>query len=166
MARKKRSTDPPSGPFGLSVDEGHAGNAWPLAWLSTHASAQGKRLGLIAAPARVRDPYMSCGAHPDIVERVWEQLGRALPRDGRCLIFGTPALVHAEFGVLLAVCLGTAYVVRLPPDAAPPPRRCVVMQGSDGGRLDLESEFGAGWMFGDFSPGEVDALKACYGESR
>jgi hypothetical protein len=25
------------------------------------------------------DPYIRCGSHPDVVERVWDQLGHGLP---------------------------------------------------------------------------------------
>src|ERR1700690_27423 len=86
-------------------------NAQVLSYLQN----RGKSSELIAAPESVRDPYMGQGSHPDIVERVWNKLGAALPTDCRRLVYGTPALVQPESGILLAFCLGTEYCMRLTP---------------------------------------------------
>src|SRR3990172_6173468 len=34
------------------------------------------------------------GAHPDVVERLWDSLNGSLPADARWLVFDGPALVH------------------------------------------------------------------------
>lgn len=67
----------------------------------------------IAAPDSVQDAYMGQGSHPDIVQRVWDELGSVLPKKCRCLVYGTPALVHDRTGVVIAICNGTQYNLRL-----------------------------------------------------
>ena len=52
----------------------------------------------VASPDTVGDPYYGQGSHPDVVERVWDQLGASLPTDCRCLVYGTPALVDPASG--------------------------------------------------------------------
>jgi hypothetical protein len=69
----------------------------------------------LAAPDSVADAYAGQGSHPDVVERLWDGLAAGLPMDCRCLVAGTPALVHPGSGVVLAFTLGTAYYVRRPP---------------------------------------------------
>jgi hypothetical protein len=107
MAKKQQPAKSTGEPFSLFVNEHHPANVKVLAYLLSQASRQGKRLGQIAPPASVKDPHMNCGSHPDIVEYVWGPLGSALAQDGRALIFGTPTLIHANSGVILAVCFGT-----------------------------------------------------------
>lgn len=48
------------------------------------------------------DYYWDSGAHPDVVQRLWNQLGKGSPAESRALLFGTPALVHPESGIVLA----------------------------------------------------------------
>ena len=43
-----------------------------------------------AAHDAVFNPCERCNCHPDIVERIWDQIGTALPADCRCLIHGIP----------------------------------------------------------------------------
>lgn len=69
---------------------------------------------VFAPPDSVRDPYYQCGAHPDIVERVWDVIGRTLPRDCRGLVVGRPALVHPVTGIVFGLAVGTQYCLRLP----------------------------------------------------
>jgi hypothetical protein len=57
--------------------------------------------------------YWESGSHPDVVERVWNQLGNALPLESRRVVCGTPALVHPTSKVVIAVSIGTAYALRL-----------------------------------------------------
>ena len=55
------------------------------------------------------DPYMYSGAHTDIVERLWDQIGLSLPEDCRCRVGRSPALAHPRTGLILTVAMGTQY---------------------------------------------------------
>ena len=106
---------------------------------------------LFAAQDSVSNSYMNQGSHPDIVERVWDQIGSALPMDCRCLVCGTPALVQPVSGILLAFCLGTAYCLRLSSELLEE----AIKRGaktstkwSNGNVLDATQTFGSDWIFG------------------
>jgi hypothetical protein len=97
------------------------------------------------------DIYYKAGCHPDIVERLWDQIGPALPADCRCLVYGTPALAHPNSGVILATGMGTAYSLRL----NAPFLQAAIAAGartsrtwSTGETIELETQFGADWIFG------------------
>lgn len=113
---------------------------------------------LLASPDSVADAYMGQGSHPDIVQRVWDELGAGLPMDCRCLIYGTPALVHPRSGVVLAFCNGTQYNLRLTPDdfrdaiAKGAPTRTRWSSGED---MESVTELGDDWIFGAWSKDEI-----------
>lgn len=117
----------------------------------------------VVAPDVVRDPYAGCGSHPDIVERVWEQLGRELPPTSRRILCGCPVLVHPDTGMVLAVCYGTQYCLRVPED-----RRAAAMlagcttshRWSTGEVTDLGEEFGPDWLFGCWAREEAEWCSA------
>jgi len=120
----------------------------------------------VRSPGDPKRDYWALGAHPDIVERVWDQIGRALPQNCRLVVLGTPALVHPPSGTLLAVALGTSYAVRLPSSV-----RVSSMRGakteilwSNGTRLKLQHEFGEDWVVGSWSPAEETWCAAKYAE--
>jgi hypothetical protein len=48
------------------------------------------------------------GVHPEITERVW-QLGAAMPCECRTLVYGSPALLHPQTGVIFVYGGGTCY---------------------------------------------------------
>jgi hypothetical protein len=106
------------------------------------------------------------GTHPDVVERLWDVLDAALPERGRCLIYGGPALVQPDSGVVLAVGIGTEYAVRL----LPADRASAVEAGAEvihafrtsGGTLDLGATFGPDWVFGRFDDREPEWLAAVW----
>ena len=82
--------------------------------LCRHFSA-GKRGPAVAAPADVVDPYYTLGTHPDLVARLWDELGGALPVDCRSVFYGTPALIRSDTGTVFAYARGTHnYALRLP----------------------------------------------------
>jgi len=98
------------------------------------------------------------GTHPDVVERLWQQLSAALAEDDAFLVGDGPALVEPHSGIVLALALGTQYALRLT-DAG---RRAAVAAGAEtihmfatsGGTLDLDASFGPGWVFGSWDERE------------
>ncbi len=108
---------------------------------------------------------MGQGSHPDIVERVWNILGAALPRDSRCLVYGTPALVQPSGGILLAFCLGTQYCLRLNPADMEQAIRLgaqTVMKWSSNKIMDARETLGPDWIFGHWLAEEVGWITATY----
>ncbi|TMB57906.1 MAG: hypothetical protein E6J47_01320 [Chloroflexi bacterium] len=107
------------------------------------------------------------GTHPLVVARLWDVLNVALPTDGRCLIYGSPALVEPGSGVVLAAAIGTQYVLRL----RPAERELALAAGArvthtfrtSGGRLDLAATLGSDWTFGTDDPREPEWLAAMAG---
>lgn len=103
------------------------------------------------------------GAHPDIVQHLWERLNAALPADCRFLVANTAALVDPESGRVIAVALGTQYAIRLigaglaaARDAGFEARHEFATVGRT---LDLEATFGPGWVFGRYDDREGEWLR-------
>jgi hypothetical protein len=105
----------------------------------------------IALPDQVERPYESLGTHPDLVTRLWDELGKGLPEDCRAVFFGTPALIHPVSGIVFAFAGGTqTYAFRLPQpdrDNALEAGASRVMRYPAGGSLDLKN-IGEEWVFG------------------
>ncbi len=121
--------------------------------------------GMIAAADSARDPYMSQGSHPDIVERVWDKLGKALPTDCRCLVYGTPALVHSVSGIILAFCFGTQYCLRLTSSLMDEALKLGLKTSTRwaGGRTtDTTQDFGSDWVFGSWKNEELQWCREVY----
>jgi hypothetical protein len=138
----------------LFVDEKLPTNGGVLGYLRRRNE---RGLPLCAAPDEVGyDPYLSLGSHPDVVERVWKELGAGLPDEARCVVLGTPGL--AASGLVLAVALGTSYALRLPDDEVAGALESGSVQrhryGRFGPTLDVEKTFGPSWVFGTFDERE------------
>ena len=119
----------------------------------------------ITAPDEHEDPYFAAGAHPDIVERIWNDLNDSLPADCRAIVYGTPALVHPFAGVVLALAYGTAYAIRIPDDSIDDAIALgcrTEREWTSGGKTDIEDEFGRGWLFGAWLDKEVQWLGRVY----
>lgn len=108
-------------------------------------------------PDAFPNAYLGLGCHPDIVERIWDQLGRALPVDCRYVVWKTPALVHPGSGLILALGMGTQYALRL--SAAD--HAAAVRAGlrasttwAGGKTTDLPATLGPDWLFGGWARGE------------
>jgi hypothetical protein len=119
---------------------------------------------VVAAPADV--DRWRLGAHPDIVERLWDILAAALPEPSAHLVAGGAALVHPRSGLILAVALGTQYAVRLTGTglaeavaAGYPTHHEFALVGRT---LDLERTFGPGWVFGRHDMREPEWLAESY----
>ena len=70
------------------------------------------------------------------MERVWDQLGAALP-ECRALLGGHPVLAHAGSDVVFAFALGTAYAVWIPPPLRAGVTHDTVHRWGDGATTDL-----------------------------
>lgn len=148
----------------MFVDEAVPANAGVLRY---RRASRGES-PIIAAPDSVLAPYERLGSHPDIVERLWDALGAALPRDCRCIVLGTPALVHPETGIVLAVALGTQYGLRLAPDALGDARQAgakTITRWSDGAGFDIAAAFGPDWILGGWLPQEAAWCRRAYDAS-
>ena len=112
---------------------------------------------MIAAPNSVADPYQGQGSHPDIVQRVWDELGADLPVECRCLVYGTPVLVQNRTGVIFAIANGTQYNIRLTAvdlqEASAKGARTRT-RWSDGTEMSSTSELVEDWIFGGWSKDE------------
>lgn len=114
---------------------------------------------------RPRDPYMSQGCHPDIVERVWDDLGQKLPRDCRAQAKGKPVLAHPDSDRIFAACHGTAYALWLTPDDFVNASRAgasTLMRWSAGSTTDLVERAGSGWIWGRWFEDEPRWIRHAY----
>jgi hypothetical protein len=114
---------------------------------------------------RPRDPYMEQGCHPDIVVRVWDELGAALPRDCRAQANGIPVLAHPDSDRIFAAARGTAYALWLTPEdfaAAAEAGAATVMTWSGGSTTDLAQRAGPGWIWGRWYQPEPQWVHAAY----
>ena len=119
------------------------------------------------APADVDRRHL--GAHPGVVDRLWDELNAALPADARWLVFDGPALVHPATEAILGAVIGTQYALRLLPDDL----ALALAAGSEtmhsfstvGTTLDLPSSFGPDWVFGRLDEREAGWLRATYDAS-
>lgn len=123
-------------------------------------------------PASVKDPYYTLGTHPEIVERLWDELGSTLPVRCRWILFGRPVLVHPSTGVVFGYAGGTlTYALRLPP----PEREAAVKAGVGtvheypaypelnvaASGLDV-ADFGPEWVLGDWLADEPQWCLAAF----
>lgn len=111
------------------------------------------------------EAYYESGCHPDIVERLWRQIGLALPLDCRSLVYGTPALTHPVSGVVLAIGMGTQYGLRLTRTF----RTLAIVRGAKlsiawtgGGSTDIARELGNDWVFGAWLASEPDWCRQAF----
>jgi hypothetical protein len=106
---------------------------------------------LLSPPDSGSFSYWNRGCHPDIVERIWQQLAAPLGSESRCLIYGTPSLICPATGLILAVGYGTAYCVRVPikcQTEAVAAGAKISQQWSGGSTTNIQDEFGSDWFFG------------------
>ena len=164
------------GPDSDRVDFEHPANRGILAYLGNPARLRGSlsvaKDQRSVAPASVKDAYYRLGTHPDLVELLWDQLGAALPKDCRWIVYGTPVLVRPDSGVIFAFCGGThTYAFRLPPAE----RAAAIAAGAktvhrypaydflgqEESVLDLK-DIGEEWVFGGWHRGEEEWCRAAY----
>jgi hypothetical protein len=123
-------------------------------------------------PSDLKDLYLALGTHPDLIERLWETLGSALPVDCRVIAYGVPALARPDSGVILGIAGGTMmYALRLDPAGAAAARAMGAQRlfrypaqpklGIEERVIDA-STFGDTWVFGHFHRLEPEWLAAGY----
>jgi hypothetical protein len=145
----------------LIMDLSHSSNRKVLAYLAARNPNAPQWSPYRSGPG----VYLYSGSHPDVVERVWDQLGQAVDPDSRVIVCGTPALVHPGSGVILAFALGTQYCLRLPPELIQAAIQAGVrtrMVWSKNHATDAQQEFGEDWIFGRFLKDELDWCREAY----
>lgn len=131
----------------VTLLQSNSANAGVLAWLARrtpHAPAS-------LPPDAVARPCDQCGAHPDIVDRLWDRIGTALPGDCRRLVHGAPALVQPDSGMVLGVAIGMQYALRVAGsrlDEAISRGAKTSTVWSGGAVMNLRESFGNDWIFG------------------
>jgi len=104
-------------------------------------------------------PYMSSlYTHPDILDRMWSQLGKGLPADTRGVCWGYPVLVSPSSGLIFCVGVGTFYLLRLDRDE-------IAMDSKIEMRRQFVAKVGEGWKIGEFRREEVDVCRKLCGIS-
>lgn len=149
----------------MYVNETHVMNKKVLEYI-IRVKKQGNA-PVIATWNSVNKPYMEQGSHPDVVEQVWDVIGSSLPEDCRCLVYGTPALVHPKTGVILAFCNGTAYCIRLTEHLVEKALKAgakTYQKWTYGGDMDTLRDLGADWVFGWWLDSEVEWCNIVYRE--
>jgi hypothetical protein len=87
------------------------------------------------------------GVHPDIVVRLWDELGSQLAENCRWVFLGTPILVRWDTGVVFAFGSGTIYCLRLPPSIYGD----AIQSGYERIRVNSDlAPIGSEWVFGRF----------------
>ncbi len=141
---------------GRSVDEGPNRALW---------SVLGEELPTIPS-GRARDPYREQSCHPDVVGRIWDDLGGQLPRDCRAQAKGRPVLAHPDSDRIFAFARGTSYALWLVPEDFVQARGAGAATSWTwaGGRVtDLEASAGQGWIWGRWYADEPEWLRRSYG---
>jgi hypothetical protein len=124
----------------------------------------GEELGPLKT-GRPRDPYMDQGCHPDIVSRVWNELGKTLPCDCRGQAKGKPVLAHPDTDRIFALAHGTQYALWLTPEdfsEASEAGAKTLMVWSGGSTTELAESAGPGWIWGRWYPHEPQWLHDAY----
>ena len=112
------------------------------------------------------------GTHPDLVQRLWDELGKLLPEDCHAVVYGAPVLVRKSSGIVFAFAGGThTYAFRLPPEV----HRAALAAGATrvyhyraypelklgASTFDL-AEIGDEWVFGGWLKGEEKWVESAY----
>ena len=131
--------------------------------------ARGKRkvAPVYESPDTAENPYVRQGAHPDIVMRIWDEIGKSLPTDCRCLIYGTPALIHHKTGTIMAIAIGTQYGLLLSTESIQKARKAGARthtKWSDGTDMNIDQALGQNWFFGGWFSDEVTWCVDIYDE--
>lgn len=116
-----------------------------------------------AAPDTV--DRLRLGTHPDLVERLWRVITISLPARCEWVVYGSPALVHPQSGVIFGWARGThTYALRL----AEPDREVALAAGArttfrytNGDTLDVR-RIGEDWVLGHWIAAEREWCLGAY----
>jgi hypothetical protein len=147
------------GRYSVDVDFSSPLNRGVLEYLRSRPSSRKAELES-SSPANVKNPLAKTNTHPEAGVRLWVDLAASLPVDCRWIIYGTPALVHPKAGVLFGVAFGTMYCLRL----SEADKESALEAGvrTEHEALDLESQFGPDWVFGNWAQVELEWCRAEY----
>ena len=143
----------------------------PLEVRHTSANAAARTLLGPAPPPppgkRRRDPYAEAGSHPEVVARVWNFLGEAMPEASRGLLDGRPVLVHPGTAIPIAIPIATTYAIWVAPDDRPFAEQIGLRstwRWETGEVTDLRDELSDGWYFGRWRTEERTLCRRSYHE--
>ena len=145
---------------------------YPVARARSPHAASVARANASASPGSVTDPYYNLGTHPDLVERLWDELTVKLPAECRWIVYGAPVLIHPSSGVIFAFAGGThMYALRLPQKEREQALGAGAKRlyeypaylglGIEVSTLDLD-DIGEEWVFGGWFKGEEGWCLAAY----
>jgi len=95
--------------FEADIDESHPSNAAALKYLRGPSKIAKMLFTEVSCRTTV---YWESGCHPELVGWVWDTLGSADSRLSPAYIYGRPCLVNEASKLVVAICMGTAYVFR------------------------------------------------------
>ena len=151
------------------IDFDHPANLGLVQYLSAEAALGAERE---APSTAVKNPYYTLGTHPDVVERLWDELGGALPKNCRWVLYGHPVLVRHDTGIVFGFAGGShTYALRLPPAE----REAAIAAGATtvhrypaypqlqvaAATLDLAT-FGPEWVFGGWFRNEEEWCRRAF----
>lgn len=160
----------------MDVDLSSPANSGIVRYLEARARAPRAvsvaRARASASPESLTNPYYGLGTHPDLVERLWDELAVRLPARCRWIVYGSPVLVHPSSGIIFAFAGGThTYALRLPAKEREEALRAGAKrlheypaypeQGIVASIVDLD-DIGEEWVFGGWFEGEEDWCLAAY----
>ena len=148
----------------IRVDPSHPANRLALGALRSRAP----QAQPVVPADEANDPYYRCGCHPETVERTWDDIGKQLPSDGRCVVYGTPAVVQPKSGVILALGMGTSYGLRVPEEILPAALAAGCRQSQEWGKkgsghvTSLIEQYGPDWVFSPWLKDDLVWCRAAY----
>lgn len=119
----------------------------------------------VASPDSVPAPYLRLGSHPDIVARVWDELGSVVNPETRVIFCGNPALIHPSSGIVFGLAIGTQYGLQLPNGMAEEAIRAGAKshtRWSGGKELDIQQALGPDWVFGAWLKQELEWCRKAF----
>ena len=145
----------------IAVD--HPANARLLGYLRTRDP---ERTVASQSAESIAQVYLHVGTHPDIVQRLWDDITVTLPESCRWVSFHWPVLVHPTTGIVFGFAQGSGtYALRLPPreldDAIVAGAKRQYYFSTSKVTLDLD-DIGDEWVLGFWSPEEPRWCLAAY----